>query len=245
MTIKIPIPARLDDVLENNLKKVRICPYCNDTYVPRYRVCTLNHYPDTTPVIQEKWCHVYNTCLSCEEQEIRLFQFMNYKEPSEFELEKIVSLRPEYPSSKNYQNTPSKLLDLYEKGCKLLSIDEEAAAARFRVCLEAILIEQSYVDGDLNKKINDACLKSERINTIGHMLRHFGNFGAHAMLDINTGKIIPVEEDEADFCKQSIEGFFEIYYEDPAKFDGIRVKLTHKLKAAGKSGAAKEVEDAA
>jgi len=158
MTIKIPIPARLDDVLENNLKKVRICPYCNDTYVPRYRVCTLNHYPDTTPVIQEKWCHVYNTCLSCEEQEIRLFQFMNYKEPSEFELEKIVSLRPEYPSSKNYQNTPSKLLDLYEKGCKLLSIDEEAAAARFRVCLEAILIEQSYVDGDLNKKINDELL---------------------------------------------------------------------------------------
>ena len=55
-----------------------------------------------------------------------------------------------------------------------------------------------------------------------HHLREFGNFGAHPDLDKNTGVIVPVEQDEAEWCLEVLEMVYEFYFVRPAKEEAMQ-----------------------
>jgi len=63
-----------------------------------------------------------------------------------------------------------------------------------------------------------------------HVVRHFGNFGAHAETDVNTNEIIDVEPGEADWCLDILDTVFDFYFVQPAKADARLKELEEKLK---------------
>ncbi len=66
------------------------------------------------------------------------------------------------------------------------------------------------------------------------MVRNVGNFAAHPMKDTNSGAILPVEDHEAEWNLDVLEGLFDFYYVQPEKNRIRRAALNAKLQAAGK-----------
>ena len=80
--------------------------------------------------------------------------------------------------------------------------------------------------------IVDNCLPNlaESIDSI----RNVGNFAAHPIKSTNSGAILPVEPEEAEWNIDVIEGLFDFYFVQPAKVATKKAKLDKKLKDAGK-----------
>jgi hypothetical protein len=63
-----------------------------------------------------------------------------------------------------------------------------------------------------------------------------GNFAAHPMKSKNSGEIVDVEDNEAEWLLEVLEELFEHYYVAPARAAGRRSALNQKLADAGKPG---------
>jgi len=111
-----------------------------------------------------------------------------------------------------------------------------ASAALSRRCLELILEQEGG-----SKKRN----LSEKIDEVApslpgflggplHAVREVGNFAAHSIKNTNTGEIVRVEEGEAEFNLEVLEGLFDHYFVKPAKAEAIKNKINEKLVAAGR-----------
>ena len=65
-------------------------------------------------------------------------------------------------------------------------------------------------------------------------IRNIGNFAAHPQKSVNTGVIMPVEPNEAEWNLDVLEMLFDFYYVQPAKSAARRNALNEKLREAGK-----------
>ena len=65
-------------------------------------------------------------------------------------------------------------------------------------------------------------------------VRHVGNFAAHPMKSQHTGDIVDVEEGEAEWLLDVLEGLFDFYYVAPAQAASKRAALNAKLASLGK-----------
>lgn len=65
-------------------------------------------------------------------------------------------------------------------------------------------------------------------------VRNLGNFAAHPIKSKNTGEIVEVEEGEAEWLLDVLEGLFDFYFVQPAALREKREQLNRKLKDAGK-----------
>jgi len=100
-----------------------------------------------------------------------------------------------------------------------------------------VLRLQGYTQKDLAPAI-DAAVASNTLPIaladLLHVVRNVGNFAAHPMKDTNSGAILPVEDHEAEWNLDVLEGLFEFYYVQPAKNAVRKAALNAKLQAAGK-----------
>ena len=59
-------------------------------------------------------------------------------------------------------------------------------------------------------------------------------FAAHPIKSAHTGEVIEVEPGEAEWLLETLEGFFDFYFVQPAKLEKKRDALNKKLEEAGK-----------
>lgn len=132
---------------------------------------------------------------------------------------------------------PTTLAEDYKEACAVLTDSPKASAALSRRCLQNLLAGQGYTQKDLAKAI-DAVLQSRTLGA--HLsenldaIRNIGNFAAHPLKDTNSGAILPVEPDEAEWNLDVLVGLFDFYYVQPARAQAKRAALDAKLTAAGK-----------
>jgi hypothetical protein len=133
------------------------------------------------------------------------------------------------------EEVPEEIATDYKEACLVESYSKKAAAALIRRCLQSVFHNQGIIKSNLNEEIDEAITKlpsylSRDIDAI----RQVGNFAAHPVKYTNTGEIVEVEENEADWLLDVIEQLFDFYYVAPNKSSENRMNLNNKLQAAGK-----------
>ncbi|NJD52200.1 MAG: DUF4145 domain-containing protein [Candidatus Methanoperedens sp.] len=126
----------------------------------------------------------------------------------------------------------------YKEACLVLSDSAKASAALSRRCLQNLLRNvQKVKSSDLSKQIDEVLgLKvlpshlSEAIDAV----RNIGNFAAHPIKSTNTGAIVDVEQGEAEWLLDVLEGLFDFYFVQPDILQKKKAALNQKLKDAGK-----------
>jgi hypothetical protein len=133
---------------------------------------------------------------------------------------------------------PKEFATDYREACLVLPDSEKASAALSRRCLQYLLRERAGVKkGDLANEIQQV-LDSKQLP--GHLaedldaVRNIGNFAAHPIKSTNTGEIVDVEPQEAEWSLNLLEGLFDLYFVQPAKAKAKRDALNAKLQGAGK-----------
>jgi hypothetical protein len=104
-----------------------------------------------------------------------------------------------------------------------------------------LLREQGYGQKDLVDQISALLKETGPAKVVPHYItssvdaiRHFGNFSAHPIRDINTATIIEVEPGEAEWCIEILKDLIEHYYERPEQEQAKVDAINEKLKTAGK-----------
>lgn len=133
---------------------------------------------------------------------------------------------------------PSSLAEDFNEACMVLQDSPKASAALSRRCLQQLLKLQGFAQHDLAKAI-DAALATKSIPGVLSRnldaIRNIGNFAAHPTKDTNSGAIVEVEPEEAEWNLDVLEGLFDFYYVQPARDQARIDALNAKLLAAGKS----------
>jgi hypothetical protein len=96
--------------------------------------------------------------------------------------------------------------------------------------------DQGINKGNLEKEIEEAIkhLPSHLADDVD-AIRQVGNFAAHPLKSTNTGEIVEVEPEEAEYLLDTLFDLFDHYYVRPKKSAAKRAALEAKLKAAGKN----------
>jgi hypothetical protein len=183
----------------------------------------------------------YTTCAACKRIIIMLGQFhegaMTETDEPLLETFKLI-----YPKGISRAPIPSEVpLEFatdYSEACLVLPDSEKASAALSRRCLQHLLREKAGVKkDDLAKEIQQV-LDSKQLP--GHLaedldaVRNIGNFAAHPMKTTNTGEVMDVEPQEAEWSLNVLEGLFDFYFVQPARAKAKRDALDAKLQGAGK-----------
>jgi hypothetical protein len=146
-----------------------------------------------------------------------------------------------HPAS-TQRRIPPEVPDPYATDVKeaaaVLSISPRASAALSRATLQAILRDKHAVyNKSLEKEVADFCAKAnpppglrESIDAI----RNIGNFAAHPIKDTNTGAVIAVEPEEAEWLLEVLDQLLDFTFVQPAKDAARKAALNAKLTAAGK-----------
>lgn len=126
----------------------------------------------------------------------------------------------------------------YLEACLVQPDSEKASAALSRRCLQNLLRERAGIKkDDLAKEIQQV-LDSKQLPT--HLaddldaIRNIGNFAAHPLKATNTGEIVDVEPQEAEWLLTVLEGLFDFYFVQPERAKARRDALNTKLRDLGK-----------
>ena len=133
------------------------------------------------------------------------------------------------------EEVPESLKKDYEEACLVEPLSKKSAAALGRRCLQNLLHEKGFIAEDLFTQIGLVAEKlpshlAENIDAI----RKIGNYAAHPTKFKNTGEIVEVEPQEAEWILDVLEGLFDFYYVQPKLSQERKKSLNEKLKKAGK-----------
>ena len=139
---------------------------------------------------------------------------------------------------------PDELSKDYQEAATILNDSPNASAALSRRCLDHLLQRKAGGTGknlsdDIDKVLQSGVLPpnlSERIDAI----RQIGKFGAHPLKSTNTGQIIDVEPDEAEWSLDILKDLLEFYYVTQVQHEQKMESLNAKLDDAGKKGDVKK-----
>jgi len=131
-----------------------------------------------------------------------------------------------------------KFANDYREACIVFPLSPKASAALSRRCLQNLLRDVAKIKpSDLSKEIQEVIdsgkLPSHLIESID-AIRNIGNFAAHPMKSKNTGEIVEVEPEEAEWNLDVLESLFDFYFVQSAKVAKKREALNVKLQEAGK-----------
>lgn len=126
----------------------------------------------------------------------------------------------------------------FKEACAVLSDSPMASAALSRKCLQTLLRDQARVThSSLNNEIQEVLDQSKLPSSLSGAIdavRVVGNFAAHPIKSTNTGEIFDVEQGEAEWLLDTLEGLFDYYFVQPAILQRKRDALNTKLSEAGK-----------
>jgi hypothetical protein len=147
-----------------------------------------------------------------------------------------------YPIGSNRPPAPIEVdktfADDYNEACLVLPYSPKASAALSRRCLQNIIrIKEEIKEKNLMLEIDKLISLNKIPSYISDNLqtiRGFGNIAAHGMEDKNSGEILDVEPNEAEFLLDVLELMFDFYFVQPAKAEKMKDSLNEKLSSAGK-----------
>ena len=98
-----------------------------------------------------------------------------------------------------------------------------------------MLHDKGIVKRDLSQEIDEAMktLPSNLAESID-AIRHIGNFAAHPIKSTSTGEITDVEDEEAEWALDVLEGLFDYYYVQPSNVKRRTEAMNKKLTDLGK-----------
>ncbi len=133
---------------------------------------------------------------------------------------------------------PGSVSQDYLEAVAVLQDSPKASAALSRRCLQHLLREHAGVKkNDLADEIQQVL---EAKTLPGYLadaidgVRNIGNFAAHPIKSKSTGEIVKVEEGEAEWLLDTLEGLFDFYFIQPAALAKKKSQLNKKLQDAGK-----------
>ena len=134
---------------------------------------------------------------------------------------------------------PPHLAQDFQEAYATRTISPKASAALSRRCLQNLIREQEGIqERDLAAEIS-ALLKLNKLpKPLAEDLdaiRQVGNFAAHPIKSTNTGQIMEVEPEEADWTLGVLEDLIRFYYETEPASRHRRDALNQKLKESGKN----------
>jgi hypothetical protein len=141
----------------------------------------------------------------------------------------------------SFRLLPEEVEDPYRseflEACAVLELSPKASAALSRRCLQMLLKGNGYQARDSAIQIDDV-IQSGSLPT--HLrdaidaIRNIGNFAAHPLKSTATGEIVDVEEGEAEWTLDVLEGLFDFFIVQPKQLAAKKAALNAKLKALGK-----------
>lgn len=133
---------------------------------------------------------------------------------------------------------PSEIAEDYNEACLVLQDSPKASAALSRRALQHLLRNAAGVKhGNLVNEIQEILDSGKLPTHIAESIdavRNIGNFSAHPMKSQNTGVILPVEYEEAEWTLEVLAYLFDFYYVQPDIIKKKRDALNQKLAEAGK-----------
>lgn len=214
------------------------CPHCTIAIHASPTRTQVADYPgvqrqDAT-VSRVLWFALHQRCPECLNEIIDLERTLNPGAPTAgtetFMAYPRTSLRP-VP-----RDVPEPYRTDFVEAAMVLRDSPKASAALSRRCLQCVLRDAAKArPSDLSKEIDEVIPKlpsylAEAIDAI----RNVGNFAAHPIKSTNTGEIVPVENGEAEWLLDVLEGLFDFYFVQPAALKKKRLQLDKKLVDAGK-----------
>ena len=210
------------------------CPHCLVTFHDQVR------YSFLAQDIDGFWFISGQTCSACSRAVFNLVKSTN--RTGALTPVDILEERMVYPKGSSRPPCPSEvtkeIAEDYMEACLILSDSPQASAALSRRCLQALLREKAGIKpgnlaNEIQQVINSNLLPSQLAESID-AIRNIGNFSAHPIKSQNTGEILPVEPQEAEWTLDVLESLFDFYYVQPAKLLAKRNALNQKLADAGK-----------
>ena len=147
-----------------------------------------------------------------------------------------------YPKYKYHKPLSDDIPDNYKKdfhsSFEVLSVSKKASAALSRRLFQQLLEEKGNIKKDdlaneIQKVIDSNQLPSH-LNEAIDAIRNIGNFSTHPIKSKTTGEIVDVEDGEAEWNLDVLEGLFDFYFVQPAATKKKKDALNAKLSALGK-----------
>jgi hypothetical protein len=143
----------------------------------------------------------------------------------------LVSGRSPVPSE-----VPDNIAKDYNEACLVLPFSPKASAALARRCLQTILVDYANAkSNNLSQQIDEvlSSLPTQIAENLDYV-RQVGNFAAHEQKSTQTGLILDVEPNEAEWTLDVLESLFDFYFVVPAKAKEKRETFNSKLDEVGK-----------
>lgn len=132
---------------------------------------------------------------------------------------------------------PADLLEAFREAREVLRISPRASAVLSRLILQHLLAIHGFKGGTLFHHIRELRESNDPRDNLPQSLsealdgiRGFGNLGAHPNADSESGRLILVEEGEAEWCLHVLERLIEHYYVNPARDKQVLEALELKRK---------------
>lgn len=205
------------------------CPHCLHLFHQQLDLNDVGDGPEGTLKT------LHQTCPVCGKS-IVFLQFRN-------QFNTVINTLLIYPKGTTRSPIPSEVddqqvIDDYSEAALVLTDSPKASAALSRRCLQHILREKTGVKkSDLANEIQEILNSNTLPSGIAQNLdaiRNIGNFGTHPIKSTNTGEIINVEPEEAEWNLEVLEQLIDFYYVRSAIAKKKRDELNEKLTAAGK-----------
>lgn len=155
------------------------------------------------------------------------------------EVHEELLLYPKIPFARQPASTvPVELAQDFREAAQVLSISPRSSAALSRRCLQHLLRSHLGIRHATLKEEIDELLSKKDLPPYLHKsvdaVRHYGNLAAHPEASINSGVIVNVEQGEADWLLEVLEGLFEHCFILPEQYQQKRDALNAKLVELGK-----------
>ncbi len=226
------------------------CPHCGVTIASQPTIQPLvesklfKQSPEPLLVDGFYLFHKHLTCPSCRKQVLSILWSKKQGkdglvgwEGLEVVKEQMIvprsSGRPPVPSQ-----VPKRIAKDYNEACLVLTDSSNASAALSRRCLQNILrdaakVKAGNLDDEIRQVVEGGALPSYISSALDNV-RQLGNFAAHPMVDIQSGTVLDVEPQEAEYVLGVIEALFDHYYVQPQLLKNKKEAINAKLRAVGK-----------
>ena len=191
-----------------------------------------------TDAIQE-WGLIKQLCPACNKFVFSLGKIERWQTGDFHTMENLRFVQPKATNRPGPSpDVPECYAEDYAEACLVLSDSPKASAALSRRCLQNILrgvakVKKSNLAEEIQQVIDSNTIPTHLSESID-AIRQIGNFAAHPIKSKTTGEIVPIEEGEAEWLLDVLEGLFDFYFIQPARTKRKREALNAKLKAAGK-----------
>lgn len=215
------------------------CPHCSIAFNTGHASTTI-HREDLGKDVDGAWSIQRVLCPTCQKCILTLIKTKGVvsmgRGPHLQETHRLI--RPAGATRLCPKEVPAPIAEAFQEATEVLPVSAKASAALSRRCLQTVIhtaanIKRATLDQEIQALLDTNGLPSHLATDVD-AIRNIGNFGAHPIKSTNTGEIVDVEPNEAEWNLDVLEGLFDFYYVQPDVSKKRREALNAKLADAGK-----------